>query len=189
MTNFEKYKNFFMNNLSAITAGFGVDKDGTPSRCAYIACENCEFGGEDKACQDFRVEWLLKDDGEPTMTAEEAWETAKLILFDNGISNHELKEIFGTRNHFAIMRDHTPQEAKAKIEAWKKAEEEIKVGDVLKIKESKILCVVTRIEKYSMYIMWDDGSAGEKTHEVIHDVFKKTGEHIDIEAVLKKLGE
>ena len=123
------------------------------------------------------------EEAEPTMTAEEAWETAKQIIFSEEISCEELEKIFGTRNHFAIMRDYAPQEAKAKIEAWKKAKEEIKVGDVVRLIDRK--GVVYKLSGKTVWVMWNDACVGGYNKAE----FKKTGEHIDIEAVLKQLGE
>ena len=144
-------------------------------------------GGDWIADENF-LEQLQHMEAEQTMTAEEAWETAKQILFKEELSTSTLEEIFGTRNHFAIMRDFTPQEAKAKIEAWEKAkEEEIKVGDVLKCGND--LCVVTKVEEYELYVVWFDGSAGEQDVEGLLDCFEKTGARIDVENFLKLIGE
>ena len=125
---------------------------------------------------------------EQTMTAEEAWETARQILFKEELFTPMLEEIFGTRNHFAIMRDFTPQEAKAKIDAWEKAKEEIKVGDVLQHKITKFKCVVTDADG-GFYVLWWNGEMGDLDEEETYGNFEKTGEHIDIESVLKQLGE
>lgn len=125
-----------------------------------------------------------------TMTAEEAWEIAKQILFDEGISTTELEEIFGTRNHYAVIRDYTPQEAKEKIDDWKKSKEEVEVGDVLKKKSNGDKCIVIKFnENRTFFVMFEDGSAGIYDEKRIQTDFKKTGKHIDIEAVLKQLGE
>lgn len=124
-----------------------------------------------------------------TMTAEDAWETAKQILFKEELSTSMLEEIFGTRNHFAIMRDFTPQEAKAKIEAWEKSKEEIKVGDVLKGKDSEMLCVVTMLHFKAAEILWADGLTGQHNISEIRKQFEKTGTRIDVESFLKLIGE
>lgn len=122
--------------------------------------------------------------------AEEAWEIAKQIMFEEKITSAELDKIFGTRNHFAIMRDYTPQGAKAKIEAWEK-EKEIKVGDVLKHKPTGKKCVVVQHEKDSdkSMLLWADGDCDDYYNDEIECYYEKTGEHIDIEVVLKQLSE
>lgn len=66
----------------------------------------------------------------PEMAAEEAWGIAKNLFAD--YSNIELDEIFGKGWSFPKLMELTPQEAKAKIEAWE-AEKEIKVGDEVDI--------------------------------------------------------
>lgn len=84
----------------------------------------------------------------PDMTAEEAWEIAKKLFAD--YSNVELDEIFGKGWSFPKLMELTPQEAKAKIEAWE-AEKEIKVGDEVALKEDsskdEFKFFVTRLDK------------------------------------------
>ena len=67
------------------------------------------------------------------MTAEEAWEIARRIACpeeQGGLSPETFMDIFG----FGIdcfenaILDYTPQQVKAKIEAWEAKEKEIKVG-------------------------------------------------------------
>lgn len=74
----------------------------------------------------------------PDMTAEEAWEIARKIIYDvsdGGMSIGDLRNVFGISNFQSALRNNTPQQAKAKIEAWE-AEKEIKVGDEVALKES-----------------------------------------------------
>lgn len=120
-------------------------------------------------------------------SGEEAWETAKQILFEKEFTHDILNEIFGTMNHYAIMRDLKPNEVRAKIDEWKKQKEEIKVGDVIQSKgDSKLKrAVVTRVNGRFLDILYDDGMSWR----VDKNLHEKTGEHIDIEAVLKQLGE
>ena len=121
-------------------------------------------------------------------SGEEAWETAKQILFEKEFTHDILNEIFGTMNHYAIMRDLKPNEVKAKIDEWKKQKEEIKVGDVLKGKDSKMQCVVTMVNGNTVELLWKDGLTGKKNFREISDQFEKTGQSLNIENVLQMLG-
>ena len=125
----------------------------------------------------------------PDMTAEEAWEIAKKLFAD--YSNAELDEIFGRGWSFPKLIELTPQQAKAKIEAWK-AEEEIKVGDEVVPKKTPNVddhkFIVTRIYKDDGEIdgvsLFDGGVfSGRKIEN-----YQKTGRHIDIEGLLKQIG-
>lgn len=119
----------------------------------------------------------------------EAWELARKICLgkeDGGLPNDETYEIFNTHSPYDIMCEHTYPEAAAKVEAWEKAKEEIKVGDVLKdVASSNVKCVVTNMYPGNMaYLVFSDGSAG--MHEL--ENMKKTGRHIDIDSFLKQIG-
>ena len=116
-----------------------------------------------------------------TMTAEEAWDIAKNLFAD--YSNAELDEIFGKGWSFSKLMELTPQEAKAKIEAWE-AEKEIKVGDVVTV--SVYEGIVTRdVDEYGYCsLLFADGDIGYYQRSSL----KKTGRHIDIEGILKQIG-
>lgn len=118
---------------------------------------------------------------DPQMTAEEAWEIAKNLFAD--YSNIELDEIFGKGWSFPKLMELTPQEAKAKIEAWE-AEKEIKVGDVVTV--SVYEGIVTKdVDEYGYYaLLFLDGDIGYYQISSL----KKTGRHIDIDGVLKQIG-
>lgn len=145
-------------------------------------------GGDWIAYEDF-LDQLQPMEAEAAMTAEEAWETAKQILFKEELSTSMLEEIFGTRNHFAIMRDFTPQEAKAKIEAWKKQKEEVKVGDVLKDFIGQF-CIVTSVHDnlHQVSLLWKSGVVSTRSKDEIRESYEKTGEHIDLDAIFEQLG-
>lgn len=117
----------------------------------------------------------------PDMTAEEAWEIAKNLFAD--YSNIELDEIFGKGWSFPKLMELTPQQAKAKIEAWE-AEKEIKVGDVVTV--SIYEGIMTRdLDEYGYCaLLLCDGDVGYYQRNSL----KKTGRHIDIEMVLKQIG-
>ena len=83
---------------------------------------------------------------EPDMTAEEAWEIARKIVVsasEGGMTIEDYENIFGKIGCDEIIATMTPQQAKARIEAWE-AEKEIKVGDVVKDCNGKIGVVISK---------------------------------------------
>ena len=121
---------------------------------------------------------------EPQMTAEEAWEIAKKILLypaHGGFNATELEEIFGRTEHLWEL---TPQQAKAKIEAWE-AEKEIRVGDVVDICGDKGIVTSFGTDGDTIHVLYLDGIVNSYRKD--KDI-KKTGRHIDIEGLLKQIG-
>ena len=120
--------------------------------------------------------------------AETAWELAKKIYLseeEGGYDGAELFEIFNEVGLSDIYRL-SYHEAVEKVAEWEKANEEIKVGDVLEdMASSKVKCVVTNIYPSNMaYLVFSDGSAGINELENM----KKTGRRIDIDGFLKQIG-
>ena len=115
------------------------------------------------------------------MTAEEAWKIlSKILLYpaNGGYSAKELEEIFGTTEHLWELQ---PQEAKAKIEAWEA--KQIKVGDFVEF-ENGIFCVTSLVGEYCCGM-----DANGSVYSVREKDTKKTGRHIDIDGLLKQIGE
>lgn len=110
-----------------------------------------------------------------------AWELAKKIGQMDCIY---LDVIFGSDEE--SVWNHTYEEALAKIEAYEK-EKGIKVGDeVYGDDEPDSFGVVTLKDSFGIYVMWKDGSSGRDTKpESLH----RTGKHIDIESLLRQIGE
>ena len=121
---------------------------------------------------------------EPQMNAEEAWEIAKKILLypaHGGFNATELEEIFGRTEHLWEL---TPQEAKAKIEAWE-ASKEIKVGDVVNVCGDIGVVTSFGTDGDSIHVIYSDGIVNSYRKD--KDI-KKTGSHIDIDWFLKQIG-
>lgn len=116
----------------------------------------------------------------PDMTDEEAWEIA-LKLYE--LRNEKLTEIFGYANPYVIMRDFSPKEAKAKIEAWE-AEGEIKAGDVVTVYSYKGIVTRHADEDGWYALLFWDGDIGYYQRSSL----KKTGRHIDIDGILNQIG-
>lgn len=125
----------------------------------------------------------------PDMTAEETWEIAKKLFAD--YSNVELDEIFGKGWSFPKLMELTPQQAKAKIEAWETAKE-IKVGDEVapKIDPDNNECkfVVTKKDDEDGMINGFSAFDGDVFSERDIKLYQKTGRHIDIDGILKQIG-
>jgi len=124
---------------------------------------------------------------------EDAWECVKKLTVNDylkdGYDSDELLKIFGTDNIFCILKNYTPQEALAKLEAYEKEQAEIKVGDVVTIfprsgGQYDAIVVFVKKEKYIDAIYSD----GVTTNNVPPELYKKTGKHIDIQSVLQQIG-
>lgn len=119
------------------------------------------------------------------MTAAEAWEIAKEIVCSpiyGYLHYKDLKKIFGSGFSEDILRRLTPEEAKAKIEAW---ENRLKVGDVVEFADGD-KAVVTSIDtisgEYHFLLSSGDTCPGSS------DYLRKTGKTIDIQSILDQLG-
>ena len=121
----------------------------------------------------------------------EAWKLARKIArqpISGGYKRSEFEEILGCGYISDIFENYTYQEAAAKVEAWEKAKEEIKVGDVFQDDDGNN-AIVTSIKGNTIYYMWDDGDTRSGFAEDVKKHFTKTGRHIDIDSFLKQIGE
>ncbi len=117
---------------------------------------------------------------------EDAWELAKKI-YDMKCDN--IEEILGVRGGFyGVIDGLSCEEALAKIEAYER-EKEIKVGDEVKhdIVERADMFVVTSISKGMIRGVDKNGVTHSFTFP--NQYIKKTGKHIDIEGLLRQIGE
>ena len=117
----------------------------------------------------------------------DAWELAKKIVLpdkDGGMKISEIKNVFKI-NHVDvndILRNFTPQEALAKLEAYEKEQAEIKVGDVVEVNGCKFL--VTTVANDHINLIDSKGITTWTT-----STCKKTGKHIDIQPILEQIRE
>ena len=115
----------------------------------------------------------------------DAWELAKKIVLsdgDGGYSCDELENIFGYRSPASILKVFTPQKSIAKVKAYEEERNEIKVGDVVKLKGCYIEGIVTRITETNICYLSKDGSCGNSScnnGDFIDSYFEKTGKHFD----------
>ena len=115
----------------------------------------------------------------------DAWELVKKLA---DMPFQERADIFGyCCNGITVtdvLRDFTPQQALAKIEAYEESKA-IKVGDVVYADdEPDSFGVVTWKYNNGVYVMWDDGSCGDETNI---DELHKTGRTVDISHLLEQI--
>ena len=119
--------------------------------------------------------------------AEAAWELARKI---NDMDIYDTEEIFievGAFHLGNVLENYTSPEAAAKVAEWEKAKEEIKVGDIVKIREGNnndlcVLCMSTDKKYYNAV----DGY-GAVYYLLTKEMIAKTGRHIDIDGFLKQI--
>ena len=120
--------------------------------------------------------------------AEAAWELARKI---NDMDIYDTEEIFIEAGAFHlgnVLENYTYPEAAAKVTEWEKANEEIKVGDIVKIREGNnndlcVLCMSTDKKYYNAV----DGY-GAVYYLLTKEMIAKTGRHIDVDSFLKQIG-
>lgn len=109
----------------------------------------------------------------------DAWELTKKIVFPDHLGGYtvdELKDIFGKNSFASLMNTFTPQEALAKVKAYEEEQDEIKVGDVIKLRNWCTESIVTRVDGDIIYQLFTDGSCGIYTNK---EDLEKTGRHFD----------
>ncbi len=111
----------------------------------------------------------------------DAWEAARKIGCDDGLSLRELIDIFCMDDAGDILKDNTAAEAIAKIRAYEE-EKKIKVGDEITDGELKAIALELR-DGYIHYLLAD----GTVSYHY-PNVWKKTGRHFsEVAAMLDKL--
>lgn len=138
-----------------------------------------------------RSEWYAEEELIPVGKTYEqgiadAWELAKKVY---NMKIADIDEIFGVNGGFyEVMRDFSIEEALAKISEYER-EKEIKVGDEVvhgcEGLETKFF--VTYIDYHSIKGIEKNGDTHFFTFP--NQYIKKSGKHIDIESLLKEIGE
>ena len=117
---------------------------------------------------------------EPDMTAEEAWELARKMVH---MTDSDFDDCFGEVHREDAFFTHYPQGARDKIRAWE--ENAIKVGDVVKHEDEKMIGVVMDCESDEyVFLLTDNGCIEEWKRKLL----TKTGKHIDIQSILDQIG-
>ena len=111
------------------------------------------------------------------------WELMKAIFLhesEAGLSVSEFVKIYDGASPKDILKNFTPQEALAKLDAYQKEQAEIKVGDVYELKHSA--CCVISVENEMAKVMWGSGNTGNFTLDFLKRQAKKG--FIDIQSML-----
>lgn len=155
----------------------------------------CEVSEKDMSDDTYRLEYkdysvgysitdFVKDDVLHTPDEaynrglNDAWELAKKIVLPDHLGGYtvdELKDIFDKITFASLMNTFSPQEALVKVKAYEKEHDEIKVGDVFKLKGAIHEAIVTRVNEISLYYLFKNGSCGRLSAK---ENFVKTG-HFD----------
>lgn len=120
--------------------------------------------------------------------AEDAWEFVRTVT---DMTEAQRIQCFGGAT-CDLDEYYTYQEAKAKYEAWKKKEEEIRVGDeVIPLDTQHDIMVVTKLWTGEYRDEWADTIASDgKLFSFLKTSIKKTGRHFDeVEELLMKMKE
>ena len=114
---------------------------------------------------------------------QDAWELARKI---SNLPQRMIYDIFQIEDAYLldVFTDNTYQEALAKIEAYDKKQEKIKVGDVVEHKDG-IKSVVMDVLEEQIAVFTENGCIELWINQ---GNVKKTGKHIDIESLLKQIG-
>ena len=125
----------------------------------------------------------------------EVWELAKKIAVEpeiGGYDGMQLHDIFGFSDMDGVFTSYSPQEALAKLEAYEKEQNEIKVGDVVESTTTgKEFLIITEENDDSDYEFGVIDLEGMIIDRICNDTryFKKTGKHIDIQSLLEQIKE
>ena len=159
-----------------------------------LIAENTKLKAKDDvlktSCDDYEEKVNDMCDTARAEGQDEAWELARKIILPpskGGMSSDDYIAIFGSCISEAyVMKNYTYAEAAAKVEAWEKAKDEIKVGDVVKHNETEYTGIVTRVSEHmnKITIIFKDGSSESYDSSMFH----KTGRHIDIDRFLNQIG-
>lgn len=128
---------------------------------------------------------IIEEDKITSKTYEDgladAWELARKLY---NLDCNTLEDIYGVDGGFyELMKEYTPQQALAKIEAYEESKS-IKVGDVVHhINSDEDAIVVCKCNDGRYKLMFGDFDIS--TNKVSE--FTKTGKHIDIEHLLEQI--
>ena len=153
--------------------------------CFFNTYEDGYKDGYKKGKKEALMEVVNCEDAKYNQGLNDAWELAKKLY---NLDCNTLEDIYGVDGGFyGLMKEYTPQEALAKIEAYEESKA-IKVGDVVKVRTgagSEHLGVVTQItaNQNCACIVYADGSTEMNTANNM----TKTNKHLDIEHLLEQI--
>lgn len=116
----------------------------------------------------------------------DAWEFWKKLqsieIREDGVS--VAKNIFDCRDMVEVLKKYSSQEAIDKLKEWKE-KQEIKVGDVIDVKDMGLLVVTHDFGGGTYDCLVIENLTGYTVTK--RNVFKKTGKHIDLTEIFKRL--
>ena len=119
----------------------------------------------------------------------DAWELSRKVF---SLNRTERKKAFGCEEIRTVVDCFNVKEALNMLEAYEKAQTEIKVGDVVEQTgtENRYL-IITEENDSSVYDFGVIDLDAMKVDRISNDTryFKKTGKHIDIQPILEQIGE
>lgn len=131
----------------------------------------------------------------------DAWDLVKKIYLaecNGGYSCKKCDEVFGTCSMRDIFNNFTPQEALAKLEAYEREQADIKVGDVVRFKNTETKVLITAAHDFfaaddfleGVCLQTDEnGRKGEVHSGICKNDIEKTGKYLDIERMLSEIGK
>lgn len=142
----------------------------------FLECEVTDIDRSDNtyrlAFEDFSDEestigWVDKEVLHPVNESynrglNDSWELAKKIVLPDHLGGYtvdELKDIFGKNTFISLVNTFTPQEALAKAKTYEERNE-IKVGDVIRLKRNTHEAIVTRANEINICYLFRDGNCG-----------------------------
>jgi len=154
-----------------------IEKDNIPYPYGIRIAKNVEF----MFCEEEMISKTYEDG------LNDAWELARKI--ENKLDIPTAREIFDAYRIADILDNFTPQETLAKIEAYEESKA-IKVGDVVRFKDSKTEVLITSVkeELNGIHIQTDEyGKIGDVHSCICRKDVEKTGKHLDIEHLLEQI--
>jgi len=119
---------------------------------------------------------------------DDAWDAARKIVLDEGIDMNTLCNIFRRGCSDSIIREYSASEAIAKLKAYEekqKADDEIKVGDEVRLCRHNVPYIVTSCDgDDDTYILMTVSGRFIKAGK--YNV-RKTGRHFDIQSILEEM--
>ena len=131
---------------------------------------------------------IMKGNTVDTEAYNKGLEDAKEVLHKvYDMKCDEIQKIFGvTGGFYEVIYYFSMQDIIAKLEAYEKEQNEMKVGDVVTVCGEKGIVVgyLCGLEEYEV---WMDGY--ERPQRICKNEIKKTGKHIDIQSLLEQIKE
>lgn len=174
-------------DLTGLTDNFDIVKNALESHYKKVANDTemsiiCEMAmkylDEFKAMDDNKTEAYNKGLNDGYELGKKLW----VAEIKGGLNTRIVEEIFDC-DIYDVYTKYTPQEALAKLEAYEKEQNEIKVGDVVTAYSTK--GIVTNCDADFVTVISKDGISDRWAKIVC----KKTGKYINIQSALSQIAK